>query len=262
VTDPRIHERRVRVERERGRRRLRILLGTILAAGLIAGTLAVLHTSLFGARSVLITGAAHTPRGEIIHVTGLYREPPLIDLNTTAMARRLDRLPWVASASVKLDWPSTVAISLTERTPVAASVLPSGRYAVLDASGRVLADERSRPAALALVEPSRTPGDPGSSLGASARSLLAAAAALPVSLLPQVDQIAVSRSDGVVVRLAGGREAVVGDDEALAQKFVSLATVLRRVNLTGISGIDLRVPTSPVLTPLVSPSNVHGKGDG
>ncbi len=54
----------------------------------------------------------------------------------------------------------------------------------------------------------------------------------------------------------------MGDDEALAQKFVSLATVLRRVDLTGIGGIDLRVAAAPVLTPLVSPSNVHGKGDG
>jgi len=39
-------------------------------------------------------------------------------------------------------------------------------------------------------------------------------------------------------------------------------TVLHGVNLTGIGGIDLRVAAAPVLTPLVSASNVHGKGDG
>jgi hypothetical protein len=77
-----------------------------------------------------------------------------------------------------------------------------------------------------------------------------------------LQEIVASGADGVVLHLKDGLRAVVGDDEALAQKFVSLATVLNGVNLTGIGGIDLRVAAAPVLTPLVSPSNVHGKGDG
>jgi cell division septal protein FtsQ len=83
-----------------------------------------------------------------------------------------------------------------------------------------------------------------------------------VSLLPRVQEIAVSGSDGIVLHLEGGLRAVIGDDEALAEKFVSLATVLSRVNLAGIGAIDLRVAASPVLTPLVTASNVQGKGDG
>jgi hypothetical protein len=83
-----------------------------------------------------------------------------------------------------------------------------------------------------------------------------------VSLLPRLQEISSSAVDGVVLRLRGGLRAIVGDDESLAQKFVSLVTVLRGVNLAGVGGIDLRVAAAPVLTPLVSPSNVHGKGDG
>jgi hypothetical protein len=77
-----------------------------------------------------------------------------------------------------------------------------------------------------------------------------------------LQDIVASSADGVVLHLKGGLRAIVGDDEALAQKFVSLVTVLNGVNLTGIGGIDLRVAAAPVLTPLVSASNVHGKGDG
>jgi hypothetical protein len=77
-----------------------------------------------------------------------------------------------------------------------------------------------------------------------------------------LQDIVASSADGVVLHLKGGLRAIVGDDEALAQKFVSLVTVLHGVNLTGIGGIDLRVAAAPVLTPLVSASNVHGKGDG
>jgi cell division protein FtsQ len=262
MTDPRIQARRVRVERQRGHRRLSIVLGAIVAAGAAAGAVAIAHSSLFSARTVVIAGAVQTPRSEILGVTGLNREPPLIDVNTGAMQRRLERLPWVASASVHVDWPSTVAIAVVERMPVAATALPAGEYALLDSSGRVLADQTSRPSALPLVAVPGVPGSPGSSLGASARPLLATAAQLPVSLLPRLREIVFSAGDGVVLRLKGGLRAVVGDDEALTQKFVSLVTVLRGVDLTGIGGIDLRVAAAPVLTPLVSPSNVHGKGDG
>jgi len=262
MTDPRIQQRRVRVQRQRGHRRLGVLLGVIALAGAGAGAVAVLHSSLLSARTVVIAGAVETPRSEILAVTGLDRKPPLIDVDTVAMQRRLERLAWVASAAVRLEWPSTVAVAIVERTPVATTRLPAGGYALLDATGRVLADEPSRPSSVPLVAVSPAPGVPGTTLRASSRPVLATAAQLPVSLLPRLSEIAVSTTDGVVLRLKGGLRAIVGDDEALAQKFVSLATVLRGVNLVGVGGIDLRVAAAPVLTPLVSPSNVQGKGDG
>jgi cell division protein FtsQ len=262
MTDPRIQARRVKVERQRGHRRLRVLIGAVVLALGVAGALAIAHSSLFSARTVVIAGAVQTPRSEILAVTGLDREPPLIDLNTGSMQRRLERLPWVVTASVHLDWPSTVAITVVERVPVAATALATGGYALLDATGRVLEDQTSRPSALPLVSVLGVPGSPGSSLGASARALLATASQFPVSLLPRLQDIVASSADGVVLHLKGGLRAIVGDDEALAQKFVSLVTVLHGVNLTGIGGIDLRVAAAPLLTPLVSASNVHGKGDG
>ncbi len=262
MTDPRIHARRVRVERQRGHRRLGIVLGVLVAAGVSVGVVALLHSSLFGARTVVIAGAEHTSRGQVLEVTGLDRKPPLIDVNTTVMERRLDRLPWVGEAHVHVEWPSTVSVAVVERTPVAVSILPTGGYAVLDVTGRVLADQTKRPDELPVVSVPATPGRPGSSLGIASRPVLAAAAALPVSLLSRVDEIVGSGPEGVVLRLSGGLKAVVGDDEALQEKFVSLATVLERVNLDRVAAIDLRVPAIPVLTPLVSASNVQGKGDG
>jgi len=262
MTDPRIQARRVRVERQRGHRRLGLLLAVLAAAGLSAGAVAILHSRLFAARNVVIAGAVNTPRSEILAVSGLDREPPLIDVNPGAVSRRLDRLAWVLSASVHVEWPSTVAVAVVERVPVATSHLAGGGYAVFDSTGHVLADERLRPAGLPLVVLPGASAAPGSSLGATARDLLVAAAQLPESLVPRVNEIMDSATDGVVLRLGGGLKAVVGDDEALTEKFVSLATVLSRVNLAGIGGIDLRVAASPVLTPLVSASNVQGKGDG
>ena len=262
MTDPRIQARRVRVERQRGHRRLGVLLSVLAAAGLSAGAVAVLHSRLFAARSVVIAGAVNTSRSEILDSSGLWREPPLVDVNPAQVTQRLDRLPWVLSAAVRRDWPSTVAVAIVERVPVATTRLASGGYAVLDSTGRVLADEISRPFGLPLVVIGGPVPRPGARLGAGAQALTTAAAELPESLLPRVSEIALSSTDGVVLRLEGGLKAVVGDDEALNEKFVSLSTVLSRVNLAGVGAIDLRVAASPVLTPLVSASNVQGKGDG
>jgi cell division protein FtsQ len=262
VTDPRIQARRVRVQRERGHRRLGFLLAVLAAAGLSAGALAILHSRLFSARTVVIAGAVHTPRSAILEVTGLDRAPPLIDVNPSVMQSRLDRLAWVLMAYVHVAWPSTVSIDVVERVPVATSPIGAGGYAVLDSSGRVLADAALRPAGLPLVALGNISASPGTSLGASARPLLDAAALLPVSILPRVQEIVGSGGEGIVLRLDGGMRAIMGDDASLSEKFVSLATVLSRVDLAGIGDIDLTVAASPVLTPLVTASNVQGKGDG
>ena len=90
----------------------------------------------------------------------------------------------------------------------------------------MLSDQASRPRALPLVDLPAAVGPPGSSVGVSAQPLLATAAALPVSLLPKVVEI-VGSADGVELEMSDGVTAIVGNEEALAEKFVSLATVLQ-----------------------------------
>ena len=129
MTDPRISSKaRARVERERGHRRLSFLLAVLAAAGLSAGAFAILHSSLFSARTVVIAGAVHTPRSEILKVSGLDREPPLIDVNSTVMENRIDRLPWVLHSTVHVVWPSTVSVLVVERVAVATEPAGRGRF--------------------------------------------------------------------------------------------------------------------------------------
>jgi cell division protein FtsQ len=262
VTDPRIHARRVGVERERGRRRLRLMGVLVAATALSAGAIAVLHSSLFSARQVVISGDVHTTRAQVFAATGLNHRPPLVDIDAGALARRLEALPWVASASVHVAWPTTVDVELSERVPVATSVLAHGGYALLDAEGRVLADYSARPVSLPVVAGTGPIGAPGTSVAPSAEPVLAAAAALPVSLLRRVTVISETATEGVVVQLTNGVKAVVGNGQALAQKFVSLATVLESTSVASISSIDLRVPAAPVLTPQVGGPNVSSNGGG
>lgn len=266
MTDPRIHARRVVVARERGRRRRRRIVTGLVVVALVALGVVLVHSSVFGARNVRVVGAPNIPTSRVIAVAGLRGDPPLVDLNTASIASRVEHLPWVLTAAVHLAWPWTVAIKVTERTPVAAIAGGDrgGSYAVCDVTGRVLETVAARPASLPLVvlaAPGSGPGAPGSTLPSRDRLELEVAAAMPESMVPSVREITVS-SVGAVLGLGDGREAIVGGAVSLSQKFVSLATVLAHGDLGGVAAIDLRVATAPVLLPKASspivPGNVAG----
>ena len=162
----------MRVERQRGHRRLGVLLSVLAAAGLSAGAVAVLHSRLFAARSVVIAGAVNTSRSEILDSSGLWRRAPPRRCQPGPGDPAPRPPPLGAFAAVSAHWPSTVAVAIVERVPVATTRLASGGYAVLDSTGRVLADEISRPFGLPLVVIGGPVPRPGATLGAGAGSLL------------------------------------------------------------------------------------------
>ncbi|MFZ0173808.1 MAG: FtsQ-type POTRA domain-containing protein [Acidimicrobiales bacterium] len=263
MTDPRIQARRVSVARQEGRRRRHRIIGGLVVAAVAAGGLAVVHSSILGARHVRVVGAPNISSSTLISAAGLRGDPPLVDLSPGSIASRIEQLPWVLTAAVHIAWPSTVAIQVTERIPVAAVALPGGggSYAVCDVTGRVLEIAPSRPASLPLVvlrgAGAGEPGAPGTSLPRRDRLELAVAGAMPESMVPTTTAIAVG-ADGVVLGLRDKLEAIFGNAASLAQKFVSLATVLAHGDLEGVGAIDLRVPTAPVLLPQKSSPIVPG----
>ncbi len=257
ATNPRIHARRVSVARERGRRRRRRILATLAVVTVLAAGLDVLHSSLLGARHVVVSGADNIPTSTVIAAAGLKSAPPLVDLDTAVIAERVERLPWVEMARVSISWPSTVDIAVIERTPVAVIAEPGARrsWAVVDASSRILEIVGYRPPSLPVIAAdgtsptTRSTGGygPGSYLGGALRPLATVAAAMPQSMVAVTSDITIMSSLGIVVEMPGRPLAILGSAGSLRQKFVSLATVLYRASLTGVTAIDLRVPAAPVL---------------
>lgn len=245
MTDPRIQQRRVIVARALGRRRRRLIVAGLALLLLSSVGLVLVHTPLFGARDVEITGSAHASRAVVIGAAGLGGSPPLVDLSATAIRGRLERLPWVARAAVEISFPTTVHIRLYARTPVAAVSEGGGRYALVDPSGRVLSTGAVRPSGLPLIAASPVPA-PGRSLSPRAAELAVVAASMPEKMVHEVEKVAWG-SGGITLALTGSLVAVLGDDTELAAKFEALATVLARVDLSGVHEIALQVPSSPVL---------------
>ena len=78
--DPRISARRTAVIREQGRRRL-IIAGVALGVvALLVGGWFLLHTPLFSARSVTVTGNVHETAAQVVAQAGLASHPPLLDV--------------------------------------------------------------------------------------------------------------------------------------------------------------------------------------
>ena len=188
--DPRISARRTEVTRQQGRRRLRLVGIVVAAVALVFGGWCLLHSSLFSARAITVVGATHETAAQIEAAAGLATHPPLLDVQTGAAAKGIERLPWVRSASVSVHWPDGVRVVVTERVPQL--VMPHCRRAVGRARRRRAGPGGGgHPAARAHRgrRARRPPGAAGSVLGASDQLGLRIAATLPPSFRAQVTAV-------------------------------------------------------------------------
>jgi cell division protein FtsQ len=252
--DPRIWTRRVAVTRARGRKRLRIVIAGVCVCALIAGGFAAVHSSLFGARHLSVTGAVHTPTDEVLSSAGLLSHPPLIDIDASQSAKRVEKLPWIQSARVSVHWPDSVTVAVTERTAVGAiDVLSTGAagrvWVLVDRSGRVLADQATRPTGLATMDVSVLPGVPGTYVPAADQAGVDVAGSLPLMLARRVTSIRVTPGTGVTLGLSGNLSAVIGAPDELQAKYVALASVLAGATLDSGDVINVSVPAEPAVGP-------------
>ena len=246
---PRIRERRNAVVRARERRRFRILTAVVVLAVLVVLAASLLYFSgLLTARHVSVTGSLHTPAQAVIAAAGVSDGPPLIEVDPATVAVAVERLPWVARATVTRHWPDSLTIAIVERTPVVALVDGHGQ-ALVDRTGRVLALEPLAPAGLPRLTAPVSVGPTGSWLATAARPGLTVAAAVPPALADRVAGVVVAADGTVTLDLGQGVEVEVGPASSLEAKFEALASLLAGAPPSGPELIDLSVPDEPTVAP-------------
>jgi cell division septal protein FtsQ len=212
------------------------------------GLWSLLHSSLFSARAVTMVGATHETAAQIESAAGLTRHPPLLDVNSGAMAKGIERLPWVRSASVSVHWPDGVRVVVTEQVPLLVMSTAGGQWAEVDADGRVLAVVATRPPGLVQVTGPQPPGVPGTTLGGADQLGLRIAASLPLSFRVQVTEVKVESAGFVQLAMTTPIVVDLGDASQLHAKYEDVSAALAAATLHVGDIIDVSVPQAMTVT--------------
>jgi hypothetical protein len=278
--DPRFLQRWVEVRRAEGRKRLRalVVLAVVLASGAMA--LGALYTPVLKVRHVRVSvsGAVSGPQVEAL--AGLDHYKLMIDVHAATIVKDLDAVPRLGGARVDREWPGTVAIRISVRTPLAIVARSAGGWGTVDATGRVIGDVAAPVVGLPVLLGTGTAPAVGSWIGGSlgpsvipgtvpetaldmdaasdsatipkgAAAALALLQALPANVFADVISVTVSASGGLSMAVlpasvASGSIAVdFGDGSQLAQKAAALSTLVTQADLSGVASIDLTVPDRP-----------------
>jgi cell division protein FtsQ len=251
AVDSRLRQRRADVVRAQGRRRLKTAAMVVVLAAVVLGAWQLVHSSVVGVRRVDVSGATRTTRTDIVTAAAVAAGTPMIDVDVAAVGRRVAALPWVDTVEVTRKWPVGLTISVTERTPVAASQAADGTWRLVDRSGRVLAAMTSLTAGVPTVTGDAAPGDPGTDLPPQAVLAFEAIARVPASLSGTVVAAGWDARGAATLQLADGRTVLLPDGVRLGDAFVTLSALLPVAGDTpGV--IDLRVPSAPVIRPVAA----------
>ncbi len=240
-----MRSRRIAVQRDRGRRRLKRVTVALAAIAAVVAALAATQTALLDVDRVRVDGVAHTDAADVRRAARIDPGDTMVGVDTDRAAAGIEGLPWIAQATVARRWPGTIEIHVSEREPLAIVEVVEGRVALVDEDGRVLEVTRRPPAGLPEVTgvSSRRIAE-GEELGRGTRDALTVLRALGGRL----SGVVASVSSDLDAALAAGGEIRFGSIDDLDDKIVAVETVLSDVDMSCLELLDVRVPGSPALT--------------
>ena len=246
--DPRMSARRKAVLRQQGRRRMWLVVIGLGGTAVIVGVWFLLHSPLFSARSITVTGDAHESSAAVVAQAGLASHPPLLDVDAGAAAARIEQLPWVRTAVVRVSWPDGVHIAVTEETPRLVVSTPGGTWKSVSADGRILGVSAARPPGLLVLTVPQQPGAPGTVLPARDEAGLRVAATLPPSFASQVTGVTVEPGGWVQLSMTTPILVDIGSTAELTAKYEDVSAILAGASLHNGDVIDVSVPQAPTVT--------------
>lgn len=199
---------------------MRVLVGTVVTTVVVIGLFLVAYfTPLMSVRTVDVTGNSVVAAEEITSAAAIPKGEPLLQVDAAAAAQRVSRIPRVASARVKREYPSTISIAVEERVAVVFTERDGQKY-LMDKLGFEFAQQDPPPGLAQLRTPNPGSGDP------STRAALTVMAEVPPYVAEQIAAIEVSSPVNIVLVLKDNRTVVWGDDSRNAEKSETLRHVL------------------------------------
>ncbi len=205
--------------------------------GIIAGVgWALLGSRLLVVRSVTVTGTHLVSQAQVLAAAGVPDGSSLIGVNTGQVARRVETIRQVASATVAKDWPDRLVITVKERVPVVAVGLAGGGYDLVDPAGVVVRWTGMRPAGMPLYLTSLQGGALRGDQGLATAAAVLAELSHPLSSqVTEVSVVPVLTGAGAEVRqayqvlldLRDHKTVLWGGTDRAAEKNRELAILMR-----------------------------------
>ncbi|MFB7724273.1 cell division protein FtsQ/DivIB [Nocardia sp. NPDC056100] len=216
--------RRARLRRGRSRedstllnswRSPRVRIGAAIGLVLILALgIAAWFTPVLSVRTVRVDGLSVVPEEQVLDALQVPDGLSMIRLDTTAMAERVAQLPKVRSVRVRREFPSTVQVTVVERTPVLYYDAPDGPH-LLDCDSVEFAIEQPPGTAPKLVTDHPGGNDPATRAAVAVMALVPPSLGVGEVVARSVSDIALELRDGRTVLWGGTgdsqkKAAVVG----------------------------------------------------
>ena len=220
--------------------RLLIGLAVVAAVALLAYGASI--SPFLAVNTVTVRGAQHIKVAQLQKAAGVAKGDALFWLSTDDAVKGLRAVPYVRQAKVTKEWPDTVHITVTERTPAAWAEGSTGKVLV-DGDGRVLEVVDAPPPGLPQLLGLTAVPAPGGTVVPDGPAR--AAGVLPP--LAAGGTRSVTGADGsITMQLANGAEVRLGDATQLRAKVAAAVAVLGAMGDQPVHYVDVSVPTNPV----------------
>jgi len=91
-------------------------------------------------KDIVIEGRSNTPEPILLNALGVNKGDPIIGFSLEQARMRIEKLTWIAHATVERRLPGTIVVALTERRPFAIWQ-NQGKYTLIDREGQPVTDE-------------------------------------------------------------------------------------------------------------------------
>ncbi|WP_020674332.1 cell division protein FtsQ/DivIB [Amycolatopsis nigrescens] len=225
-----------RPTRRKAMRRRWIAVLTVLT---VAGVGYLLFfTSLLGVRQVEVLGAKGVPVEDIRTAAAVPDRRAMLRLDTDQIRNRVVAMPGIATADVSRSWPSTLEITVTERTAIGFYELGDGIHLV-DGEGVDFKTVKENPGGLPQLKLTKVATD-----DPSTRAVTAVLATIPPQLRGQVAAAGAATPGSVELNLSNGKLVRWGNAAQVDRKAKVLAALLTRDGKT----YDVSSPELPTVS--------------
>ncbi|MCS4489017.1 FtsQ-type POTRA domain-containing protein [Corynebacterium sp. ES2775-CONJ] len=185
---------------------------------------------VFTVKEIISQGSQHTHAEDIQNVTDPLIGTNTVRVDTQDIAQDLVALPWVLTATVKTQLPSTVAIEIVEHEPVMYEAKEDGDH-LIDRQGRVFVVE---PHPEGLIAVTGVTDDQGY------RDILGVIESIGVAERSAIAEIQAPSASSMALLLKDGKRVFWGSNENSHDKAIALSVAVTRPEQTiDISGAPI-----------------------